>query len=230
MAETVVVRAEKHPLAKHLVRHLLLGALLVTSVYSVVTMAQGSPAPSIAGVIGTIEAVTGNSVDLQTKTGVVSLSISQPLTVYHEVPADLSRVTSGSYVGVPSVKQQDGRELAQKIMIFPGELRGAAEGSVVMDAPPGNAARSRMTNGSVSRAATSRMTNGSLEKGSGNTLVVTYEDGAQTISLPSNVPVTAIVPGQLALAKGDTIYAATTTGADGKPSTNRIILIAGAAR
>jgi len=75
----------------------------------VVAMAQVSPASNIAGVIGTIEAVTANSVDLRTKTGVVRLSINQPLTIYHEGPADLSPVTSGSYVGVPSVKQQDGR-------------------------------------------------------------------------------------------------------------------------
>jgi len=230
MAETIIVRSDKRLFAKRQVRHLMLVSSLVGAVGTVVARAQVSPAPSIAGVIGTIEAVTANSVDLRTKTGVVRLSISQPLTIYHEVPADLSRVTSGSYVGVPSVKQQDGRELAQKVMIFPGELRGAAEGSVIMDAPPGDATRSRMTNGSVSRAVTSRMTNGSIEKGSGTTLVVTYQDGAQTISLSPNVPVTEFVPGQLTLAKGDTIYAATTTGADGKPSTNKILFIAGAAR
>src|SRR5262245_16266063 len=229
MAETIVVRADKQLLAKRLVGHLVLASALVVLVDTVAAMAQVSPAPGIAVVIGTIEAVTADSVDLRTKTGVVRLPISQPLTIYHEVPADLSRVTSGSYVGVPSVQQQDGRELAQRVMIFPGELRGAAEGSVVMDATPGDATRSRMTNGSASRAVTSSMTNGSIEKASGTTLVVTYEDGAQTIALPPNVPVTKIVPGQLTLAKGDTIYAATTTGADGKASTNKIIFIAGAA-
>ena len=228
MAETIIVRADKQIFAKRRARHLILVSWLV-AIGTVAARAQVSPAPSIAGVIGTIEAVTDSSVDLRTKTGVVRLSIKQPLTIYHEVPADLNRVTSGSYVGIPSVQQQDGRELAQKVMIFPKELRGAAEGSVLLDAPPGDATRSRMTNGSVSRAVTSRMTNGSIEKRSGTTLVVTYQDGAQSIALPPNVPVTKIVPGQLTLAEGDTIYAATTTGADGTPSTNKIIFIAGAA-
>jgi len=230
MAETIIVRADKQLLAKRRGRHLILVSSLVVVVATVVARAQVSPPPSIDGVIGTIEAVTASSIDLGTMTGVVRLSIHQPLTIYHEVPADLSRVTSGLYVGIPSVNQQDGRELAQKIMIFPRELRGATEGSVIRDASPGDAPRSRMTNGSVSRPVTSRMTNGSIEKGSGTTLVVTYQDGAQTISLSPNVPVTEFVPGQLTLAKGDTIYAATTTGADGKPSTNKILFIAGAAR
>ena len=230
MAETIIVRADKRLLAKRRVRHLILVSSSVVMVSTVVARAQVSPAPSITGVIGTIEAVTASSLDVHTKTGLVRLSIHEPLTIYHEVPADLSRVTSGSYVGIPSVKQQDGRELAQKVMIFPRELRGAAEGSVLMDSAPGDTARSRMTNGSVSGPRTSRTTNGLVQNGSGTTLVVTYHDGAQTISLPPNVPVTEFVPGQLTLAKGDTIYAATTNGADGKPSTNKILFIAGAAR
>ena len=230
MAARIIVRADKQLLAKRRVRQLILVSSLVAVVGNAVDWAQVRPAPSIAGVIGTIEVVTASAVDLRTETGVVRLSINQPLTIYHEVPADLSRVTSGSYVGIPSVEQQDGRELAQKVMIFPRELRGAAEGSVIMDAPPGDATRSRMTNGSVSRAVTSRMTNGSIEKGSGTRLVVTYQDGAQTISLPPNVPVTEFVRGQLTLGKGDTIYAAITNGADGKPSTNKILFIAAAAQ
>jgi hypothetical protein len=180
MADRIIACADKQLSAKRRVRYLILVSSLVVLVGTVVARAQVGPAPSIAGVIGTIK-LTANAVDLRTNTGLVRLSINQPLTIYHEVPADLSRVTSGSYVGIPSVREQDGRELAQKVMIFPRELRGAAEGSVIMDAPPGDATHSRMTNGSVSRPVTSRKTNGSIEKGSGTTLVVTYQDGAQSI-------------------------------------------------
>src|SRR6202000_3488670 len=93
-----------------------------------------------------------------------------------------------TYVGVPSVQQPDGTELAQQVIIFPMELRGAAEGSVLTDAP-GATTHSRMTNGSVSKPAVShsRMTNGSVEKGGGNTLVVRYQDGSQTISMPAGI-------------------------------------------
>ena len=91
------------------------------------------------------------------------------------------------------VLQADGTELAKQVIIFPKELRGAAEGSVLTDAP-GATSHSRMTNGSVSKPAVShsRMTNGSVEKGGGSTLVVRYQDGSQTISIPAGVPVTLV--------------------------------------
>ena len=59
-----------------------------------------------------------------------------------------------------------------------------------MDAAPGATTHSRMTNGSVSRPAVShsRMTNGTVQKGSGTTLVVHYQDGSQTISVPAKCP------------------------------------------
>jgi hypothetical protein len=69
--------------------------------------------------VGQLNAVTNNSLELQTKTGVVRVEIKQPLTIYREVPSDLSHVTSSAYVGVTSVKQANGMELAKHIMIFP---------------------------------------------------------------------------------------------------------------
>jgi hypothetical protein len=90
-------------------------------------------------------------------------------------------------------------EVATQIKIFPPELRGAGEGSSMMDAAPGSMTHSRMTNGSVSRSVSamshSRMTNGTVQKGNGTALVVHYENGAETISVPVGVPVTQVVPG-----------------------------------
>ena len=62
--------------------------------------------------------------------------------------------------------------------------------SVLTDAP-GATTHSRMTNGSVSSPAVShsRMTNGTVQKGASSTLVVRYQDGSQTISIPAGVPV-----------------------------------------
>ena len=122
-------------------------------------------------------------------------------------------------------------EVAKLITIFPAELRGAAEGSVLMDVAPGETTHNRMTNGSVSRpVSNSRMTNGTVQKGAGTTLVVRYQDGAQTISVPPNAPVTDVAPDKVTLAAGDTIYAATTEQPNGTLTTNKILLIAGAWR
>src|SRR6202035_5935605 len=135
------------------------------------------PAPPLSGVLGKVQSFTGSSLDVATAAGVVHVKVTQPLATYKQIPSDLSHVTSNSYVGVPSVQQADGSELAKQVIIFPEELRGAAEGSVPTD-EPGATTHSRMTNGSVSSPAAShsRMTNGSVEKGSGTTLVVQYQD------------------------------------------------------
>ncbi len=182
-------------------------------------------APAIAGVIGKVQSFTGSSLDLQTPSGVVHVAVKQPLTTYKQIPSDLSHVTSASYVGVASTEQADGKEVAKQIIIFPPELSGAAEGSVLTDSP-GATTHSRMTNGSVSRPAVSHshMTNGTVQKGSGTTLVVQYQDGSKTISVPPSVPVMEVAPDQVALASGDTVYVATEKLPNGTLVTDKIFL------
>jgi hypothetical protein len=183
-------------------------------------------APPISGVIGKVQSFTGSSLNVQTPSGVVHIDVKQPLTTYKQIPSDLSHVTSASYVGVASTEQADGKEVAKQIIIFPAELSGAAEGSVLTDQP--GATHSRMTNGSVSRPALShsRMTNGTVQKSTGNTLVVHYQDGSKTISVPPNVPVVEVAPEKVALAEGDTVYVATEKLPDGMLTANKIFVIA----
>jgi hypothetical protein len=197
--------------------------LLAAQVIPNIAWAQVQPAPPLSGVLGKIQSITGTSLDVATPSGVVHVIVKQPLATYKQIPSDLNHVTSSSYVGVPSVQQADGTELAKQVIIFPKELRGAAEGSVLTDAP-GATTHSRMTNGSVSKPAAShsRMTNGSVEKGGGSTLVVRYQGGSQTISLPSGVPVTLVAKTTVTLGAGDTIYAPTEKLPDGKLTTNKI--------
>src|ERR1700730_9137479 len=187
-------------------------------------------APPISGVFVKCQSFTGSALEVQTPSGVVHVDVKQPLTTYKQIPSDLSHVTSASYVGVASTEQADGKEVAKQIIIFPAELSGAAEGSVLTD-PPGATTHSRMTNGSVSRPAEShsRMTNGTIQKGGGTTLIVQYQDGSKTISVPANVPVVKVAPEQVTFADGDVIYAATENLPNGALVTDKILLIAAAA-
>jgi hypothetical protein len=209
---------------------LLFVTLLATQATPSAVWAQVQAAPPISGVIGKVKSFTGSSLDVQTPSGVVHVDVKQPLTTYKQIPSDMSHVTSASYVGVASTEQADGKEVAKQIIIFPAELSGAAEGSVLTD-PPGATTHSRMTNGSVSRPAVShsRMTNGTVQKGSGTTLVVQYQDGSKTISVPPNVPVVEVAPEKVAFAEGDTVYAATEKLSDGTLATDKILLIIPAA-
>src|SRR5580698_9122898 len=210
--------SKRYPLL-HLAALPLLGALVIP----IIAKAQAQPAPPISGVLGKIKSFTGSALDVATPSGVVHVKVAQPLATYKQIPSDLSHVTSNTYVGVPSEQQADGTELAKQVIIFPKELRGAAEGSVLTDAP-GATSHSRMTNGSVAKpaASQSRMTNGSVEKGGGSTLVVRYQDGSQTISIPAGIPVTLVAKEPVTLGAGDTIYAPTEKLPDGKLTTNKV--------
>ena len=208
---------------------LLYAATLAALVIPNIASAQVDAAPPLAGVLGKVQSFTGSSLEVATPSGVAHVTVKQPLATYKQIPSDLSHVTSNSYVGVASVQQADGSELAKQVIIFPKELRGAAEGSVLLDAP-GATTHNRMTNGSVSSPAVSRsrMTNGTVQKGGVSTLVVRYQDGSQTISVPAGVPVVLVAKGTVALSAGDTVYAATEKLPDGMLTTNKILLIVAA--
>src|ERR1700723_164820 len=215
----------KHIFMKHPLLRLVFVTLLAAQATPSTVWAQGQAAPPISGVIGKVQSFTGSSLDVQTPSGLVHIDVKQPLTTYRQIPSDLSHVTSASYVGVPSTEQADGKEVAKQVIIFPAELSGAAEGSVLTD-PPGATTHSRMTNGSVSRPAVShsRMKNGTIQKGSGTTLVVQYQDGSKTISVPANVPVTEVAPEKITFSQGDVVYAATQKLPDGTLATDKIFL------
>jgi hypothetical protein len=212
---------------KHSLSRLVFISLLAAQAAPHAAWAQEKAARPLSGVKGKLQSFTGSSLDVLTQSGVVHVNIKQPLTTYKQIPSDLSHVTSASYVGVASTEQANGKEVAKQIIIFPEELRGAAEGSVLTD-PPGATTHSRMTNGSVSSPAAShsRMTNGTVQKGGGTTLVVQYQDGSKTISVPANVAVTLVAPEKVTLAAGDTIYLTTNKLPDGTLTTNKILLIA----
>src|SRR5580693_4259019 len=210
----------KHPLSR-----LVFVTLLAAQAIPNTVLAQVKADPPLSGAIGKVQSVTDSSIDVQTGSGIVHVDITRPLTTYKQIPSDLNHVTSTSYVGVASTEQTDGKEVAKQIIIFPEELRGAAEGSVLTD-PPGATTHSRMTNGSASRPAPShsRMTNGTVQKGSGTSLVVQYQDGSKTISVPANVPVTEVTPEPVKFASGDVVYAATEKLPNGTLVTDKIFL------
>jgi len=222
----------KNILIRHSLLHLGFISLLSAQGLPNLVRAEAEAAPPISGALGKIQSISSDSIDVGTKSGVVHIGISRPLTTYKQKPSDLSHVTSASYVGIPSVTQPDGKELAKLVLIFPPELKGAAEGSVLTDAAPNQSSHSRMTNGSVSRptAPHSRMTNGTVQTGDGTSLIVKYQDGAQTISVPADVPVMEVAPESVTLGVGDTVYVATDQQADGSLITNKVFQFIAAAQ
>src|SRR6266851_8022338 len=68
----------------------------------VTAWAQVDATPPIPGVVGKLTALTSNSIEIQTKSGMVLVEIKQPLIIYREVPSDLNHVTFSTYVGITS--------------------------------------------------------------------------------------------------------------------------------
>jgi hypothetical protein len=199
----------------------LLGLTLLACTLTIGTVEGQQAATPIDGVIGKLQSFDGKSLDVMTPAGAVHVVVKEPLTTYKQIPSDLSHVATAPYIGVASTEQADGKQVAKQIFVFPPELRGAAEGSVLTD-PPGATSHSRMTNGTVSRPSHSRMTNGTVQKSGGTTLVVNYQDGSQTISVPPNVPVTEVAAQQVTFSPGDVVYATTEKLPDGTLVTDKI--------
>ena len=99
---------QKHPLL-----HFAAAVILAAQVIPNIAWAQAQPAPPLSGVLGKVQSFTGSSLDIATPSGVVHVTVTQPLATYKQIPSDLSRVASTSYVGVASVQQADGTELAR---------------------------------------------------------------------------------------------------------------------
>jgi hypothetical protein len=213
------VPQESRPALRGLLHRIGL-ALFAFALAAGVTEAQQA-APPIDGVIGKLQSFDGKALDVMTPAGAVHVAVKEPLTTYKQIPSDLSHVATAPYIGVASTEQGNGKQVAKQIFIFPTELRGAAEGSVLTD-PPGATSYSRMTNGTVSGPSHSRMTNGTVQKSGGTTLVVNYQGGSQTISVPPNVPVTEVAPQTVTFSPGDVVYAATEKLPNGTLVTDKI--------
>jgi hypothetical protein len=194
---------------------------------SSIASALAATAPADQNVRGTVLTADAKSLSLTTPSGIVTIPIHAPLGIYQTQPSDLAHVKNTSFVGITSVKQADGSEVATEIHIFPEALRGTGEGSHMMDAPDGKKTKNRMTNGSVTKARTpnakSRMTNGTV-KSTGNVLTLSYGSDSRPITIPADVPVTILAPVQATLNAGDHVIVRTQKDASGAIFTNRVML------
>jgi len=200
------------------------------------TPASSGPAtpmmPSdIMPVRGALVSVSDSALVVATLNGAVHVALDAPVHVYERANSDLSKVATKSFVGVTSVRQPDGSQVATEIHIFPEDLRGTGEGSYLMTQPGAkDSSRSTMTNGTVESAPKAggppRMTNGAVASKNGQTLTVDYHGGSQTINVPAGVSVTAIEPSTAKLEKGAKVVVLAKKQADGTMKASSVLLAA----
>ncbi|MEK9279254.1 MULTISPECIES: metal ABC transporter permease [unclassified Bradyrhizobium] len=208
------------------------------AIIGVVAAAVAAEQP--ARIRGEIQSLSGNTLNVRSYDGKpLELMLDSQTQYKMVVPAHLSDIKQGDFVGVGATGPEDGLE-ALEVVIFPASMRGTGEGHYAWSVPaavanadrhaastaPGApAVQGTMTNGTVGRSLSEpaapvqgTMTNGTVGLSSGKDgskkLTLSYNDGKQTqISVPSDAPVVRFTPGQRSdLTSGAKVFALASEG------------------
>jgi len=157
---------------------------------------------------GTVVSIDAAAIVVATANGAVRVQLAPDTGFAMVVKSDRQHLTDGSFLGIASVTAPDGSQRATGVTILPEAQRASAEGQFDWDLPHtatgskmtnGTAAGSKMTNGT---ATSSKMTNGTASATPAGSLTLQFKDGeqnrSQAITIPADVPVVALGPGQAA--------------------------------
>ncbi|MBN9600895.1 MAG: hypothetical protein J0G28_14645 [Afipia sp.] len=166
--------------------------------------------PAGSRVRGTIESVNGQILIVKARDGTnVVMRMAGNVRLTGVVPISRDEIKVGAYIGVTSVRAEDGADQATEVHVFPEAMRGTGEGSQPWDSAP----NSTMTNGALTKIAGHE----------GQVLTVTYKGGAKQVVLTPQTVVVTFVPGERGdIRVGAHIIAATGRAADGALEATRI--------
>jgi hypothetical protein len=143
---------------------------------------QNTPTTAVRATIETV-ASDGASLAVRTRGGAeATVRISPKTIVSLVVPAALSDVKPGTFIGVAALPGEGGELKAMEVHIFPEAMRGTGEGFRPWDLGP----NSTMTNGNIAAR---------VEGADGPKLTVTYKGGQQTIDVDAKAPIVSFAPG-----------------------------------
>jgi len=199
----------------------LLCAALLAAPWVSFPQAQ-SRAEHVRGTVGSIDAA---AIVVATAHGSVRVQLAPETGFATVVKSDRRHLTDGSFLGIASVTATDGSQRATGIFILPEAQRASAEGQFDWDLPSSTTG-SKMTNGT---AASSKMTNGTASVTPAGSLTLQFKDGeqnrSQAITIPADVPVVALGPGQAAdVQRGAHAFVFAHRGAGGTLIADRVIV------
>ena len=161
---------------------------------------------------GTIERIEGPVFVVKTRDGSdAKLTVTDNPLFVAIVPAKISDIKPGMFVGSAGMMQEDGTQKAIEVHIFPEAMRGTGEGHYDWDLLP----KSKMTNGNVEQSVTGV---------DGPVLSVKYKDGEKKLVVsPQTVVVTYEMGRREEIQPGTRIFVgAAKKQADGTLQTPRI--------
>lgn len=175
--------------------------------------AEAAPVP----VRGTISAVNGAVLKITETTGKqILLSLAPGAKVIDVLPAPLSDVKAGTYIGTAAIPQPNGTYRTIELQVFPESMRGVGLGTRVWNLKP----NSTMTNGTIGGLT---RTVGTVSGSRDLTLKVNDGSGGKTVLIPPGVAVVTYEPGTMAeLQPGAHVIFFPMTAADGSLTASQI--------
>jgi hypothetical protein len=194
----------------------MVGKLLrVVAIPGLMLLVSVLPAPAQQDTVrvrGTIERIEGPVFVVKTRDGSdAKLTVTDNPLFVAIVPAKMSDIKPGMFIGSAGMMQEDGTQKAIEVHIFPEAMRGTGEGHYDWDLLP----KSKMTNGNVEQAVTGV---------DGPVLSVKYKDGEKKLVVsPQTVVVTYEMGRREEIQPGTRIFVgAAKKQADGTLQTPRI--------
>jgi hypothetical protein len=183
-----------------------IAAWLAVVLLPVAVMAQAPPGVA-RGVIASLQ---NDTLTLKLSDGSTEkITLGQDWKVSVLKPVSVDAIQPGSFIGTAEMPQNDGTGRSLEVHVFPPGVK-AGEGHYDWDLKKG----SKMTNGTVGKVTAA---------GKGRELEVSYPNGERRITVPPNVPVVQITPGDRSLAKpGTAAFLIVMKGPDGALSSNGI--------
>jgi hypothetical protein len=166
---------------------------LAAAAFALTATAQPQ-SPQPVRVRGVIQSFDGQKLSIETKSGVVNLSMSDATGINGLQAKKVGDIGDNAFIGATAVKTAAGRWQATEIHIFPEAMRGAGEGHYAWDLPD-----SSMTNGAVT---------GNTSGKAGRTLRVKYAGGETDVDVTRKTAIVALTQGNRELLKpGATVFA-----------------------
>lgn len=195
----------------------LAGIVTAMALFGATAFAAGAaPGP----VRGTISAVNGAVLKITETTGKqILLTLAPGAKVIDVLPASLSDVKAGTYIGTAAIPQPNGTYRAIELQVFPESMRGVGLGTRAWNLKP----NSTMTNGTIGGLTRTGGTVGTVSGSSDLTLKVNDGSGEKTVLIPQGVAVVTYAPGTMAeLQPGAHVIFFPMTAADGSLTASQI--------
>ena len=179
------------------------------------TLLAGAALPSLAQdvprrVRGTVEALDGSTLVVRSREGeAVRIALTPDYAVSAVVPAELSSIKPGAYIGTAATGPKD-RLRAVEVLIFPEAARGSGEGHTPWDLLP----ESTMTNATIESE---------VSGADGRVITVVAKGETLRVTVPPEAPIVTFEPGSPAmLVPGAKVFIGTQQAADGTLTTARV--------